>query len=143
MSERINEANELSSKGYNCAQSVIGAFCEKYNIDKETAMKFAGGFGGGLRCGEVCGAVTGAVMVIGLKYGQYLLDDLESKEKCGEITLKFMEDYKKRNNSILCKELLGYDPRDKETAEKQKDKKKAICSNAIELAINMLVEMEI
>ncbi len=143
MSERINEAKELSSKGFNCAQSVVGACCEKYGIDKETAMKFAGSFGGGLRCGEVCGAVTGATMIIGLKYGQYLPDDVKAKEKCGEITLAFMEEYKKRNNSFLCKELLGYDPRDKEKAEKSQDKKKAICSNAIELAINMLEEMEI
>ncbi len=142
MSERISKANELNSEGFNCAQSVVGAFCEKYSIDKETAMKFAGGFGGGLRCGEVCGAVTGAVMVIGLKYGQYLPDDSESKQKCGEITLRFMEEYKNRNHSLLCRELLGYDPRDKEKAEKLQDKKKTICSNAIEMAINILEEME-
>ena len=135
MTERINIANELRSKGFNCSQAVVGSFCEKYGIDKETASKFSAGFGGGLRCGEVCGAVTGAVMIIGLEYGQYLPDDLDAKEKCGEVTLKFMEEYKKRNNSYLCRELLG--------TENSLDKKKSICSNAIELAIKMLEEMEI
>ena len=143
MTERTKKALELSNKGFNCAQSVIGAFCEKYGIDEQTAMKFAGGFGGGLRCGEVCGAVTGAVMVIGLKYGQYLPNDKESKEKCGEVTTTFMEEYKKRNNSLLCREILGYDLRDKDEAARFADKKQIICSNAIELAVKILEEMEL
>lgn len=141
MTEKVNKALELSNSGFNCAQAVIGAFCDKYGIDEETAMRFAGGFGGGLRCGEVCGAVTGAVMVIGLKYGQILPNDKESKEKCGEVTLKFMDEYKKRNNSVLCREILGYDPRDKEKAVLFADKKHTICTNAIETAIIILEEM--
>lgn len=143
MTDKIKIANELRSKGFNCSQAVIGAFCEDYGIDRETAMKFASGFGGGLRCGEVCGAVTGAVMVIGLKYGQYLPNDLKAKEKCGEITLKYMEEYKKRNYSYLCRELLKTDPISKEKTELSPEQKKSICSNSIELAIKMLEEMEI
>lgn len=141
MSERINEANELRSQGFNCAQAVVGAFCEIYDVNKQFAMKFASGFGGGLCSGEVCGAVTGAVMVIGLKYGQYLPDDIKSKEKCSEMTIRFMDEYKKRNNSYLCKELLGYNVRDKEASEKLQDRKKTVCPNAIELAIKILEEM--
>ena len=142
MTERLNKVLEIRNNGYNCAQAVVGAFCEKYGIDEQTVMKLACGFGGGLRCGEVCGAVTGAVMVIGLKYGNYLPDDNESKKKCGKSTLEFMNEYKKRNQSILCRELLGYDPRDKEKVTKYADAKKQICTNAIETAIKILEDMD-
>lgn len=141
MTDKISKALELSNGGFNCAQAVVGSFCEKYGIDEQTAMKFAGGFGGGLRCGEVCGAVTGAVMVIGLKYSQYLPNDKEAKEKCGNITLEFMNEYKKRNEFVLCRELLGYDPRDKEKVALFADKKHKICTNAIETSIQILEEM--
>jgi C_GCAxxG_C_C family probable redox protein len=140
MTERISLANDLWNNGYNCSQSVVGAFCEKFGVDIETASRFAAGFGGGLRCGEVCGVVTGAVMVIGLKYGQ---NYLVSNEECKEITLKFMEEFKKRNNTYTCREILGYDPRDKEMAKNFASKKGTVCANAIELAIKILEEMGI
>src|SRR5690554_1940197 len=96
MNENVGKALELFGGGFNCSQAVIGAFCTKMGMDEQLAMKVAGGFGGGLRCGEVCGAVTGAVMVIGLKYGQHMADDKDSKAKCGKMTANFMEEYAKR-----------------------------------------------
>lgn len=75
MSEKSEKALALHNQVYNCAQSVVGAFCENYGIELEHALRLAGGLGGGLRSGEVCGAVSGAVMVIGLKYGQVKPND--------------------------------------------------------------------
>ena len=40
-------ARELFLKGYNCAQSVFGAFCEDYGISFDTGVLLSGGFGGG------------------------------------------------------------------------------------------------
>jgi C_GCAxxG_C_C family probable redox protein len=67
MSVREARALKLFSDGnkYNCAQAVLGAFCEESGLDINIAFKLANGFGGGIRCGETCGAVSGAVMAIG------------------------------------------------------------------------------
>lgn len=118
MSKRVEKALELFRSGLNCSQAVVGTFCNQFGMDEPLSMKLACGFAGGLRCGEVCGAVTGAVMIIGLKYGQCIADDKASKGKCYEITSKFMEGYVKRKGTILCREILGYDVRDKETRAK-------------------------
>jgi C_GCAxxG_C_C family probable redox protein len=118
MSEKLKKALELLDSGFNCSQSVIGSFCGQFGIDEQLLMRLACGFGGGLRCGEVCGAVSGAVMVVGLKYGQYIANDEASKKKCYETTSEFMEEYIKRKGTVLCRELLGYDVRDTEARAK-------------------------
>lgn len=141
MSEKVQKALELFDSGYNCSQSVIGALCGQYGVDEQLLMKLACGFGGGIRCGEVCGAVSGAVMVVGLKYGQYIANDIDSKKKCNEITLKFMEEYLKRKGTVLCRELLGYDVRDTEARAKFPGRQKEICPKAIEEAVLILEEM--
>jgi C_GCAxxG_C_C family probable redox protein len=104
-------------------------------------MRLACGFGGGLRCGEVCGAVSGAVMVVGLKYGQYIANDEASKKKCYETTSEFMEKYIKRKGTVLCRELLGYDVRDTEARARFPGRQKQICPKAIETAVLILEEM--
>jgi len=141
MSEKVQKALELFDSGFNCAQSVAGAFCEQFGMDEQLMMKIAGGFGGGIRCGEVCGAVSGAVMILGLKYGQYVADDKASKQKCYEITSEFMEKYSKRKGTVLCRELLGYDIRDAEARAKYPGRQKEVCPKAIEAAVLILEEM--
>ncbi len=141
MSERANRAAGLHQSGFNCCQSVVGAFCDKYGIDEETAMKFNGGFGGGLRCGEVCGAVSGAVMAIGLKYAQTAAGDSEAKERCYRVTSEFMEKYAAKKGTVLCRELLGYDIRDPDARAKFPGRQKEICPGAIKDAVELLEEM--
>ncbi len=48
-------------------------------------------------------------MALGLKYGHFDVDDLESKQKTNEITEEFLDLFKKENGSYMCKELLGCD----------------------------------
>ena len=141
MKNKVQKALGLHDNGYNCSQAVIGAFCEQYGLDEQFGLKIAGGFGGGLRCGEVCGAVSGAVMIIGLKYGQYKLDDKSSKEECYKITSEFMDEYVERNKSVVCRELLGYDIRDVDKITLIPGRQKEICSKAIESAVLLLEEM--
>ncbi|PKM55568.1 MAG: hypothetical protein CVV00_03355 [Firmicutes bacterium HGW-Firmicutes-5] len=100
----------LFACGYNCAQSVLGAFCEELGVNKETAFKIASGFGGGMRQGEVCGAVTGALMAIGLKEGFYEEGDVTGKAHIAEKIIAFESMFEEKNGSILCKTLLGYNP---------------------------------
>ena len=62
-----DRAKELFGSGYNCAQSVIGAFCDELGIDFDTAMKISEGFGGGMgRMRLTCGAVSAMTMAVGL-----------------------------------------------------------------------------
>lgn len=66
--DRCATAYALHKEGFNCAQSVVGAFLDKLNVTKEQAMAMGGGFGGGIGGSheEVCGAVSGAVLVLSL-----------------------------------------------------------------------------
>lgn len=141
MNNKVEKALRLFDSGFNCSQAVIGVFCSKFGLDEEIAMKLACGFGGGMRCGEVCGAVTGAIMVIGLRYGQYIAEDREAKEKCYGLTAKFMDEYVKRNGSVHCREILGYDVRDTEARAKFLGKQEEVCPNAIRTAVLLLEEL--
>lgn len=55
-----------------------------------------------MRKAEVCGACTGALMVLGLKYG-------DNKTKSNEVCNKFLDEFKKENGSIICRDLLNCD----------------------------------
>ncbi len=59
--------------------------------------------------GETCGAVTGALMIIGLKYGAANINDKPLKAKTYEFVEKFVKRFKVRNNSIICRDLIGFD----------------------------------
>ena len=141
MSLREKRAAELFDSGFNCAQSVVGAFCEDYGIGAREALRLAGGFGGGLRCGEVCGAVSGAVMVIGLKHGQSVTGDAAAKAECSRLTSEFTERFRGKNGTLLCRELLGYDVRDSGAREKFPGRQKEVCPKAISDAVALLEEM--
>ena len=57
--------------------------------------------------GETCGAVTGAFMVIGLKFGKTRPDDEAAKDRTYALVKKFAEEFKAKNSSLVCRELLG------------------------------------
>ena len=68
--ERAHYAAELFLEGYNCAQAVCIAFCDKTGFTREQAAKMASAFGGGMgRMREVCGAVSGMYVVLSQLYG--------------------------------------------------------------------------
>jgi len=141
MSDKSTRALALHDQLFNCAQSVLGAFCEEYGLPFEQAMRAAGGLGGGLRSGEVCGAVSGAVMVIGLKFGQTAPNDKAAKEQCGKITMEFVDRFRARQGALRCVDLLGYDIRDAEAKARNPERAKQVCPPAIETAVLLLEEM--
>lgn len=78
--EAIEKAQTLFDQGYACSQSVLLTFAAQFDLDNTTAKRIASTFGGGMgRLREKCGAVTGGFMVLGLKYGNTLPDDMENK----------------------------------------------------------------
>lgn len=104
------EAEKLFKEGYNCSQSVIGAFCQELNLDKDTALKLASSFGGGMgRMREVCGAVSAMFMIAGLKLGYSNPTDYEAKKKHYALIQKMAKDFKDATGSIICRELLNDD----------------------------------
>jgi len=143
MKSKKEVAVEHFQSGFNCAQSVVAAFCEKYHMDKETALKTTSGFGAGFRSGEVCGAVSGAVMVIGLKYGQTIGEDKPTKDFCNQKTLEFTTAFEAKNKTIVCRELLGFDKSQKEEFEKAKAQNifKETCAKIIESSVEILEEL--
>ena len=145
MSAKEERARGLFAAGYNCAQSVLGAFCTENGLDTDTAFKLANGFGGGLRCGEVCGAVSGAVMAIGLQCGFYKERDLAQKSYCNVKTYEFIEIFTRENGSILCRDLLGADIRGPgdHTKPGVPERCRAVCPGAIASAVRILESMEL
>lgn len=106
----IEKAISSFKSGFNCSQAVFSSYSEKFGLSPEIALKISSAFGGGMgRMGETCGAVTGAFMAIGLKYGMTKIGDVESKEKTYQIVQEFAKEFKSRNGSLRCAELLGCD----------------------------------
>lgn len=101
------KARNLFRQGYNCSQSVVGAFCEEIGLPMETAMKLASSFGGGMGgLREYCGAVTGMYIVAGLLSGYSNADDYAGKKehyaRIRELTARFRE----KHETTVCRELL-------------------------------------
>lgn len=108
MGKKAEKAKKLFKDGYNCSQAVLGAFCEDIGLDFETAVKLSSSFGGGMgRMREVCGAVSGMFMAAGLKYGYSSHEDIEGKSQHYKLIQEMAEEFRNKNGSIICRELLG------------------------------------
>ena len=113
-----NEAAEKLLAGYNCAQAVLYSACDRLRFDKDTALKLACGFGAGMaREEEVCGAVSGAILAIGLRHGRGENEDRAKTEETYARTREFIEAFKARHGTLICRELIRCDLR---TAEGQR-----------------------
>lgn len=106
MSKTSENAVALHQQGFNCAQSVLCALCDKVGLDETTARAVAGGFGGGLRCGEICGAISGAVMALGMACPFIDGEDTGRKVEIAELTKDLVACFRKEFGSLCCAELL-------------------------------------
>jgi C_GCAxxG_C_C family probable redox protein len=108
--DEVEKAIASFQEGFMCSQALLTAYAERFDMDRETALRVSAAFGGGMgRMGEICGAVTGAFMVIGLRYGRTDVKDRRSHEKTTDLVNEFVEKFKSVNGSIVCRELLGCD----------------------------------
>ncbi|MBQ7654748.1 MAG: C_GCAxxG_C_C family protein [Clostridia bacterium] len=102
---RVEKAEELFSSGLNCAQAVFCAYSDLFGLDEDTSLKISSGFGGGFgRMREVCGAFSAVTMIAGLARKSAQADD--KAEIYRQIRL-LADEFRKRNGSIICGELLG------------------------------------
>lgn len=108
MPDKGQMAVDKLAEGYNCAQSVVFAFCDECGIGQDAALKVSCGFGGGMgRKQEVCGAVAGGIMVLGLRRGRGTEDGRSVMEDLYQLTREFMDAFAVQNGSYLCRDLLS------------------------------------
>ncbi|WP_455590403.1 C-GCAxxG-C-C family protein [Bacteroides sp.] len=106
--DRIQKAIDLFKSGYNCSQSVVAAFADMYGFTEEQALRMSASFGGGIgRMRETCGAACGMFLLAGLEKGAVVGADKEGKAANYALVQRLAEEFKKRNGSINCGELLG------------------------------------
>jgi len=118
METRKQKAVRLFKEGYNCSQAVFAAYSDIYGIDEETALRLASSFGAGMgRMREVCGTVSGMFLVAGLETGATEGKDVEGKQHNYDTVQMLADEFRNRNGSIICKELLGLVPSKEEKAQ--------------------------
>lgn len=138
-----DRAIEYFNNNFNCSQGVFSAYATELGLDEKLCLKLGTNFGGGARKGEMCGAVSGALMVLGLLYGHCEGDDRESKSKAYSIAEDYMNRFIKKNGSVVCKDLLGYNlsvPEDKAKIM-EKDLFHITCPKMIRCAAEILDEV--
>ena len=105
--EHGDKAAQLFLSGYNCAQSVMVAFCDLTGLEPATAARMVSGFGGGIgRMREVCGAVSGMVMVLSLLYGYSDPADTAGKKELYTQVQALAARFREQTGSIICREIL-------------------------------------
>ena len=106
--ERIEKAVALFKEGFNCSQSVVAAFADKYGFTREQALKMSASFGGGIgRMRETCGAACGLFLLAGLETGATEGADRNGKAANYALVQKLAEEFKQRNGALRCADLLG------------------------------------
>lgn len=108
LESRIERAVTLFKSGYNCSQSVVTAFADMYGYTEEQALRMSASFGGGIgRMRMTCGAACGLFMLAGLERGAVKGSDREGKAANYALVQKLADEFKRRNGSLICAELLG------------------------------------
>lgn len=140
---KSDEGKKLFQSGYNCAQSVMGAFAEEMNITLEEAAKIASPFGGGMgRMREVCGAVSGMFMVLGKLCG-YDTPNPEAQKKLYAAVQSLAGKFSDETGSLICKELLGLSKKENDPTPDRRTQeyyKKRPCAELVALACDILEE---
>jgi C_GCAxxG_C_C family probable redox protein len=95
-------------EGYNCTQSVLLAFCDIMDADKEVVLKMSSGLGGGMaRMREVCGTVSAMAVLAG--FISPACDPTVRADRTRNYALvqEFAGRFREENGSIVCRELLS------------------------------------
>jgi len=140
MESKVDQAVNYFQNGLSCSQAMFLTFGQEFGVDKTLALKISTPFSGGMaRMSQTCGAVTGALMVLGLKYAT----GKEAKEKLFALENEFADKFKSRNNSLNCKELLGYNLGNTEERKECSEKKlyETLCKKFVKDAAEILEEI--
>jgi C_GCAxxG_C_C family probable redox protein len=140
---KVDEAVDCFCRGAACSQAIFGTYAPLLGLPREQAMKIASGFAGGMRMGETCGAVTGAFMLLGLKYANDNCDQRDSRENVYAPIRKFTEEFRKRDKTVVCKEMIGCDISTPQGAQDaiQRGVYRNICPDIVRHAAEIIEQM--
>ena len=143
MMTRQEKAVKYFRDGFHCSQAVFASYAEECGFSEEQALKLGACFGGGMRKGEVCGACSGALMVLGMLYGQYDMNDPESRMTANKVNDEMMKRFREKNGTYICNDLLGCDISTQQGAQYALENKLFIefCPKMVESAIEILEEI--
>ncbi len=141
--DEVSKAVELFRSGFMCSQAVFAAFSEKYGVSEEQALRIGACFGSGMNKGDVCGACTGALMALGLAYGNSDPADMERRLAAKQKSSEFLDEFKRRNGSFICNDLLGCDLNtdDGRKAARENGLFVKLCPKYVKSAAEIVVEM--
>jgi C_GCAxxG_C_C family probable redox protein len=103
--ERVERARKKAHKyerDYSgCAQSVLGAVQEEFDIGSRDSFKAASTLAGGVaRQGETCGAIVGALSALGLVIGRERIEDTPvyraAMDLAVQVSIRFRREMKKQ-----------------------------------------------
>ena len=138
-------AAEKFAAGYNCAQSVLCAFCDELGLDQNLALKLSTGFGGGMgHLQEVCGAVAGGILALGAKHGRGEGAPRENTDATYALVREFFARFQALHGTCLCRELLP--DCDLNTAAgrekfKEKNLRALVCTHCVRDAVRIVEEL--
>ena len=142
--KRIEKAVALFKSGFNCAQSVVAAFADQYGFTEEQALHMAASFGGGIgRMRMTCGAACGLFMLAGLEKCAVEGKDREIKAANYALVQQLAEEFKKRNGTLICAELLGLKKTEGSSVPEERTTQyyaKRPCARMVEEAARIWVE---
>lgn len=144
MNQSEEKAISLFSSGLNCAQSVLTAYTDSLNIDKDLAIQISCGFGGGMgRLQETCGAVTAAFMVLGIFNGKKYSENSVRKIMTYAMIQEFNSQFLKIHGTTNCKALLNCDLTTEEGLQYHHSNhlSETVCSKCIRSSIKIVDEL--
>jgi C_GCAxxG_C_C family probable redox protein len=106
---------ELSGQGFHCSQILMSLGLEAQGKSNTDLIRAMAGLAGGVGfCGETCGALTGGACLIALYAGRGTPDEEDHPRlnlMISELVEWFTQEYTACYGGILCKEILGDDPK--------------------------------
>ena len=90
--DRVKKADELHSKGYNCAQAVACAYCDLFNADEKEVFRMM---------------VSGMVTRAGLKNSDANLDTPKTKGSTYKIAKELTAAFRDKVGSVICADIKG------------------------------------
>lgn len=141
MNQRKDKAIEFFEDGFNCAQSIIGAYEDKLGKNTNVLMDMASGFGAGMgRLQKTCGAVTGAFIVLSSLTNKNLPGARERLDQdIQDFAARFREHFGELNCINLIQMDLNTEAERQQAHEEQVFEKK--CQKYIAFSIETLEEL--
>ena len=145
MPTKSDLAAEKFAAGYNCAQSVVWAFCDEVGLEKNVLLKLATGFGGGMgHQQEVCGAITGAILVLGAKFGRGENDPRANTDATYTKVHELFARFYNRHGACLCSQLLPNCDLNTEAGRqkfKEQNLRETVCKECVRDAARIVEEL--